>query len=92
MAFVLDHVTGQPVPYLPVTATVLAPGAPARTLKLVPMVGGQGFHYGVDVRLPAKTQKIRVSIGRTTMQVMGPAKDRFRKVVTAEFDWPAPSQ
>ena len=89
MAFVVDSVTGQPVPYLPVTATVLATATPARTLKLVPMVGGQGFHYGTDVRLPAKTQKIRLSIGRTTMQVMGAAKDRFGKVVTAEFDWAA---
>lgn len=89
MAFVIDTVTGQPVPYLPVTATVVAAGAPARTLKLVPTVGGPGFHYGIDVRLPAKTQKIRLSIGRTTMRVMGPAKDRFRKMVTAEFDWTA---
>jgi hypothetical protein len=92
MAFVVDNATGQPVPYLPVTATLLATGAPARTLRLLPMMGGQGFHYGADVRLPAKTQKIRVSVGRTTMQVMGPAKDRFRKAVTAEFDWPATPQ
>jgi hypothetical protein len=72
-----------------VTATVLSAGEPARTLKLLPMLGARGFHYGADVRLPAKTQKIRIAIGRTTMQVMGPARDRFRTMVRAEFEWPA---
>src|SRR5262245_30825687 len=46
MVFVADRTTGEPVPYLPVSATIRAAGKPARTVKLSPMVGGQGFHYG----------------------------------------------
>ena len=33
-----------------------------RTVNLVPMMGGQGFHYGADVTLAAATTKITVAI------------------------------
>jgi hypothetical protein len=53
------------------------------------MVSDHGFHYGIDVRLPARTQTIKLSIGRATMRLAGTARERLRKVVTVEFDWAA---
>jgi len=87
MAFVSDRETREAVPYLPVTATIRITGKPARIVKLAPMVGDQGFHYAANVTLPDGTQKITLSIGRTTMQLMESAKGRFVKPVTVVFDW-----
>lgn len=87
MAFVADRETREAVPYLPVTATIQIAAKPARIVKLAPMVGDQGFHYAANVTLPDGTQKITLSIGRTTMQVMESAKGRFVKPVTVVFDW-----
>ena len=87
MAFVSDRETREAVPYLPVTATIQIAGKPARIVKLAPMVGDQGFHYGASVTLPDGAQTITLSIGRTTMQVMESAKGRFVKPVTVVFDW-----
>src|SRR5438445_318949 len=89
MVFVSDRVSGEPVPYLPVTATIRAPGKPARAVKLSPMVGGQGFHYGATVTLPEGAHTITLTIGPAAMQVMASAKDRFTKPVTVVFERPA---
>jgi len=88
--FVADRQSGEPVPYLPVSATLRGGGMKPRVLKLLPMVDAQGFHYGVDVRIPDATDKVVVSIGRTTMRVMSPAARRFTKAVTVEFEWEGP--
>jgi hypothetical protein len=85
MVFVTDAVTGEPMPYLPVSATIQAGKAPARTVKLVPMVGGRGFHYGADVALPADTSKVTVAIGKPTIAVMGSGPQRAATSVT--FEW-----
>lgn len=90
MVFVLDRETGEAVPYLPVTATLHAAGAPVRTLKLSPMTGAPGFHYGADVVLPERTERIRLSIGAVTMRVMDSTKGRFAKPVSSTFGWKAP--
>jgi len=89
MVFVSDRATGEPVPYLPVTATIRASGKPARAVKLSPMVGGQGFHYGANVMLPEGAHTITLTIGPATMQVMASAKGRFAKPVTVVFERPA---
>jgi len=89
MVFVSDRATGEPVPYLPVTATIRASGKPARAVKLSPMVGGQGFHYGANVTLPEGAHTITLTIGPATMQVMASAKGRFAKPVTVVFERPA---
>src|SRR5881397_979066 len=86
MVFVSDRATGEPVPYLPVRATIRASGKPARAVKLSPMVGGQGFHYGVNVALPEGAHTITLSIGPAAMQVMASAKGRFAKPVTVVFE------
>jgi hypothetical protein len=86
MVFVSDRVTGEPVPYLPVTATIRAAGGPARVVKLSPMVGGQGFHYGANVALPAGAHTITLSIRPATMAVMDSARGRFAKPVTLVFE------
>lgn len=86
MVFVTDRASGAPVPYLPVTATIRAPGKPARTVKLAPMVGAGGFHYGAHVVLPEGAEKITLTIGRPAMQIMESAKGRYATPVTVVFD------
>jgi Cytochrome c/Fe2+ transport protein len=85
MVFVTDAANGEPMPYLPVAATIQAGKAPARTVKLAPMVGGRGFHYGADVALPADTSKVTVAIGKPTIAVMGGRAPRAATSVT--FEW-----
>lgn len=87
MVFVTDAQTGDPVPYLPVTVTVLAEKAAPRTVTLAPMIGAQGFHYGADVTLPASTRRLAVSIGKASVRVMPSAGGRFTKPATVSFDW-----
>jgi len=87
MAFITERESGESVPYLPVTATVQAPGAARRTLTLRPMIGDDGFHYGADVALPKRTTKLTLVVGRTTARVSAAAKGRFSKPTTAVFDW-----
>ncbi len=86
MVFVVDRATGEPVPYLPVSATIRAAGKPARTVKLSPMIGGQGFHYGVNVTVPDGAHTITVAIGPLGIQAMPSAKGRFAKPLTVVFE------
>src|SRR5262249_761445 len=88
MVFVKDRLTGEPVPYLPLTASIRAAGKPGQTVKLSPMVGGQGFHYGVNVTVPEGPHTITLTIGAATMPVMASARGRYAKPVTAVFDPP----
>ena len=92
MVFVSDATSGEPVPYLPVSAGIQARGVASRTVKLVPMMGGDGFHYGADATLPPGTQKIVLSIGATTMQVAGAERGRFARPQTVAFDWSPPAK
>jgi hypothetical protein len=85
MVFVTDAASGEPMPYLPVSATVQSGKAPARTVKLTPMVGERGFHYGADVALPEDTSKVTVAIGKPTIAVMGGRPPRAATSVT--FEW-----
>ena len=87
LVFVLDRVTGEPVPYLPVHLRLSGPGKTARVVTLAPTMGADPFHYGATVRVPDDVESIRVTIGPTTMRVTGmPA--RYRKAATATFEWP----
>jgi uncharacterized protein involved in high-affinity Fe2+ transport len=86
MVFVADRATGEPVPYLPVSATIRAAGKPARSVKLSPMVGGQGFHYGVNVALPDGVHTVTLTIGPVKIPAMASAKGRFAKPVTVVFE------
>ena len=92
MAYVTERETGEAVPYLPVRATVQGPGRARRTITLRPMVGDGGFHYGADVTLPERAEKLTLVIGPTTLRVLPSAKARFTKPVTAVFDWSAPAK
>ena len=87
VVLVNDLVTGEPVPYLPISATIHADKAAARTVTLVPMMGDQGFHYGADVTLSPATTKIVVTIGKPTMRVMASASSRFARTEAVSFDW-----
>jgi hypothetical protein len=75
-----------------VTAGVEVRAAPTRTVRLMPMLGRNGFHYGADAILPDATQRIVLTIGTTTMQVMGPDRSRYMRSHTVAFDWSAPAK
>jgi hypothetical protein len=92
MAFITEQETGEAVAYLPVTATVQAPGTARRTITLRPMMGDGGFHYGADVLLPSQTTKLTLVVGPTTVRVLGEAKGRFSKPARAVFDWSTPAK
>ena len=87
MVFVSDATLGEPVPYLPITATIHADKAAPRMLRLTPMLGGQGFHYGADVTLSAATKKITLVIGKPTVRLMPAAAGRFGRGAEVSFEW-----
>jgi uncharacterized protein involved in high-affinity Fe2+ transport/mono/diheme cytochrome c family protein len=87
MVFITDGKTGEPVPYLPVSATIATAKQAPRQVKLTPMIGDHGFHYGADVTLPRRPAKVTLSIGPTTMRVMPSATGRFVKPQRVSFDW-----
>ncbi len=87
MVFVSDTTLGEPVPYLPVTATIHAGRGAPRVVRLSPMLGGKGFHYGADVTLPAATTKITVAIGKPTLRLMPAAAARFARGAEVSFEW-----
>jgi len=87
MAFIDDVKTGQPVPYLPVTLTITAARSAPTAIKLLPMVGERGFHYGADLSLPPSSAKIKLSIGATRIRVMPSAAGRFSSPHEVSLDW-----
>jgi uncharacterized protein involved in high-affinity Fe2+ transport len=87
MVFVADATSGEPVPYLPVTAVIRAEESASRTVRLSPMIGASGFHYGADITLPDDTTKVTLTLGAAKLPTMGAAAGRFRKPVTLSFDW-----
>jgi Cytochrome c len=87
MVFVTDVESGETVPYVPVSAVIAtARGAP-RTVRLAPMLGGTGFHYGADMTLPESTTKVVLTLGPPGLKAMGAAATRFGKPVTVSFNW-----
>jgi hypothetical protein len=86
MVFVSDTKLGEPVPYLPITAAIHAEKTPPRMLRLTPMLGGQGFHYGADVTLPPATKRIIITIGKPTVRLMPAAAGRLG-AAEASFEW-----
>ena len=87
MAFVTDAATGEPVPYLPVTVVITAGKTAPRSVRLVPMMGDDGFHYGADVTIAPGTTKLTLNVGAAGLKTTGTAAGRFRKPVTVSFDW-----
>jgi hypothetical protein len=86
MAFVTDAATGESVPYLPVNVAI-AGGKEPRTVRLVPMMGDVGFHYGADVTIPKGVTKLTLTVGTAGLKTMGSAAGRYGKPVTVSFDW-----
>jgi mono/diheme cytochrome c family protein len=87
MVFITDGKTREPVPYLPVSVTIATAKQSPRTVRLAPMMGSQGFHYGSDVTLPPRAAKVTLSIGPTTMRVMPSAARPFVKPQRVSLDW-----
>jgi uncharacterized protein involved in high-affinity Fe2+ transport len=88
MVFVSDAARGEPLPYLPVRATIHGLGKAApQVVRLTPMLGDKGFHYGADVALPARLTKITVAIGRPALRLMPSESARFASGVEVSFEW-----
>jgi hypothetical protein len=87
MVFVSDARRGEPLPYLPVTATIHAAKTPPRAVRLAPMLSDHGFHYGADVALPAGTTKITVAVGKPALRLAASESARFSKGVEVSFEW-----
>ena len=87
VAFIADAASGQAIPYAPVTARIEAAGKPARTVKLAPAFGAEGFHYAADVTLPAGTRKVTVSVGPAALKVGAGAPAQLTRAQTIVFDW-----
>jgi mono/diheme cytochrome c family protein len=88
LVFLADQGTGEPIPYVPVTARIEVPGKKAQTVKLSPSLGREGFHYGASVTLPPGTNRIALSIGPTTLLRLGAgAPDGLKRAQTVTFDW-----
>lgn len=87
MVFVTDATGGEPLPYLLVSATIHAEGAGPRALRLSPMIGDKGFHYGADITLPETTRKITVAIGKPNVRLMPAVAERFAQGAEVSFDW-----
>jgi hypothetical protein len=87
MAFIADGVSQEPVPYLPVSVTIVPAQQAPHTVQLKPMIGSQGFHYGADVSLPSQAAQLTLSIGPTSMSVMPPMAGRFLKPQQVRLDW-----
>jgi hypothetical protein len=86
VAFINDVRSGEPVPYLPVAATIHTGKGRAQTITLAPMIG-QRFHYGADVAMPATTTRVTLNVGPTTMRVMESAGKRFGTPASVNFEW-----
>jgi sulfur-oxidizing protein SoxX len=78
---------GQPIPHTPVRARIAVPGKPARMVQLGPALGPGGFHYGVDIALPAATNRITLSIGPAALQLGPDAPEGLKRAQTAAFQW-----
>ena len=78
---------GQPIPHTPVRARIAVPGKPARMVTLRPALGPGGFHYGVDIALPAATNRITLSIGPAALQLGPDAPEGLTRAQTAVFQW-----
>jgi mono/diheme cytochrome c family protein len=87
MVFVANAQSGEPIPYLPVGATIYAERQAPKRTRLVPMLGPQGFHYGADVTLPQGTAKVTVTIGTPVMRLMPAVAGRFANSRQVSFDW-----
>jgi len=87
MVFVADAATGEPVPYVPVSAAIRSVESAPRTVRLQAMVSDAGFHYGADVTLPDDTMRITLTLGAASLRTHGAAAGRFAKPVTVSFDW-----
>src|SRR5580765_3430399 len=87
VAFVADAASGQAIPYAPVTARIEAAGRPARTVKLAPAFGAEGFHYVADVALPDGIRRVTVSVGPAALKVGAGAPPQLTRAQTIVFDW-----
>jgi len=87
LVFLADPASGQPIPYVPVSAKLGVLGKPPQTVKLSPSLAQEGFHYGADLTMPPDTNRITLSIGPTSMQLGPGAPEGLKRAQTVAFDW-----
>jgi len=81
---ILDAASGQPVPYLPVTARI---GKRGRPITLRPVLGPAGLHYGAAVRVSDQAGSVTVSVGKATARVTAGDGGRYRTAREVSFEW-----
>ena len=86
-ALIVDRVTGQPVPYLPVRARIETPGRPPVTLTLAPELGPGGLVYGAATAAPARARRIRLTVGAATARLSPDEPGAFARSYVVSFDW-----
>jgi len=87
LVFLTDPASGQPIPYTPVKARIEAPGQPAQTVTLAPMLGPEGFRQEAVVALREGTSRITLSIGPATMKLGSTAPEGLKRLQRVAFDW-----
>ena len=85
--FVTDASSGEPIPYVPVSAKIDGGGKPALTVKLSPSFGREGFFYDAPVNIPADAKRVTLTIGPTTMRLDQGAPEGLKRPQTVAFDW-----
>jgi len=86
MVFVADATTGEPVPYLPVTAVIRAQESAARTVRLQPMIGAPA-PLRRRCHAARRHDEDHADARRGGGEDDGAEAARFRKPVTLSFDW-----
>lgn len=86
-ALIVDRVTGQPVPYLPVRARIETPGQPPVTLTLTPELGPEGLVYGAATAAPARARRILLTVGAATARLSPDEPAAFARSYVVSFDW-----
>jgi len=87
VATVVDRITGQPVPYLPVRARIEVPGRPPATVALAPQLGPDGLTYGATTAAPARARRIVLTVGAATARLVANDPGAFARAHTVTFDW-----
>ena len=87
VAFVTLQDTGQPMPYLAVTARVDGPKSAGRAIALAPTLGEAGLHYAARTALPEGVRRITLSLGPAALKLAPGAPREVRASHTVSFEW-----
>ena len=87
VATVVDRITGQPVPYLPVRARIEVPSRPPVTVPLAPQLGPDGLAYVATTPAPERARRIVLTVGAASARLIPGEPGAFAQAHTVAFDW-----